>query len=104
MTEMWVVLGSCRPPGLVREEDRANLAAWGGAWRDRVCDEFVGGYLETMGDSGLLPAAEAARRKLLDLFVLESALYQVESELTHRPDWADIPLQAVLRLLGPAPA
>jgi maltose alpha-D-glucosyltransferase/alpha-amylase len=95
--------GKGRPPGLVRSEDRATLAPWAGAWRDRACEEFVAGYLEAMRDSGLLPATDAASRKLLDLFVLEAALIQLAGELNNRPDWVVIPLRAVLRLLGVSP-
>ena len=34
---------------------------------------------------------------LLDLFLLEKALYEIEYELTNRPGWTHIPLEAMLR-------
>jgi predicted trehalose synthase len=36
---------------------------------------------------------------LLDLFLLEKALYEIEYELTNRPGWSHIPLEATLRIL-----
>ena len=39
------------------------------------------------------------RARLLDLFLLEKALDEIEYELTNRPAWADIPLEATLRML-----
>jgi maltose alpha-D-glucosyltransferase/alpha-amylase len=36
---------------------------------------------------------------LLNVFLLEKALYEVEYELTNRPNWLHIPLEATLRIL-----
>jgi maltose alpha-D-glucosyltransferase/alpha-amylase len=47
----------------------------------------------------LWPADEAQGRQLLDLFLLEKALYEIEYELTNRPSWVHIPLEATLRIL-----
>ena len=38
-------------------------------------------------------------RGLLDLFLLDKALGEIEYELTNRPSWADIPIEATLRML-----
>jgi maltose alpha-D-glucosyltransferase/alpha-amylase len=56
-------------------------------------------YRERLGETDLWPKDEKQRRKLLDLFLLEKAFYEIEYELTNRPDWADIPLEATLRIL-----
>jgi len=37
-------------------------------------------------------------RAMLDLFVLEKALYELRYELGNRPEWAAIPLQGILAL------
>jgi maltose alpha-D-glucosyltransferase/alpha-amylase len=37
---------------------------------------------------------------LLDVFVLDKALYEVEYELASRPDWVVIPLLGILRILN----
>ena len=36
---------------------------------------------------------------MLNFFLLEKALYEVEYELSYRPDWISVPLQGVLRVL-----
>jgi maltose alpha-D-glucosyltransferase/alpha-amylase len=38
---------------------------------------------------------------LLDLFLLEKAMYELRYELNDRPDWVAIPLQGILSLLHP---
>ena len=56
-------------------------------------------YRETLSGSPLWPADEAEGRQLLDLFLIEKALYEIEYELTNRPSWVHIPLDATLRIL-----
>lgn len=51
--------------------------------------------------AGFDPNAEAHAR-LLDLFVLEKAVYELHYELNNRPDWVDIPLRGLLNLLEDA--
>jgi maltose alpha-D-glucosyltransferase / alpha-amylase len=36
---------------------------------------------------------------LLDVFLLEKALYELNYELNNRPDWVRIPLHGIVRLL-----
>ena len=37
---------------------------------------------------------------LLDVFLLEKALYEVAYELNNRPDWVRIPLSGIMKLLA----
>jgi maltose alpha-D-glucosyltransferase/alpha-amylase len=46
-----------------------------------------------------MPADPAAARALLDFFTLEKAVYEVDYELSQRPQWAIVPLAGVLGLL-----
>lgn len=91
--------GKGRPPGLVRPEDRAALAARAAGWVARVGGEFVSAYIDDAASGKFLPLEPEATRRLLVLLVLEKALQEIDFELTFRPEWAVIPLQAVLRLL-----
>ena len=47
-----------------------------------------------------LPADRPSRERLLALFELRKALYEVRYELNNRPAWVDIPAGAVLRMTG----
>jgi len=62
---------------------------------------FLAAYGETVHSSGLFEP-DASLRGLLDLFLLEKALYEVRYELDNRPDWVVIPLRGILSLLQPA--
>jgi maltose alpha-D-glucosyltransferase/alpha-amylase len=92
-----------RAPGIIRPEDRRALSPWAAFWSNRVAREFVRSYLEQAEPDKLLPGHEQTR-KLLDVFLLEQALSEVEFESLHRPEWLRIALSGVLRLLGCDPS
>jgi maltose alpha-D-glucosyltransferase / alpha-amylase len=95
--------GSHGPPGVIRPEDRLALRPWVDVWSNRVARAFVEAYVKDVEPAGLLPTSEELCAKLLDVFLLEQAFQEVDYELSHRPDWVSIPLQAAIRLLGGNP-
>ena len=87
-----------RAPNLKPEEESA-LTAQVKDWSERLAGAYWDSYRETLGDSALWPADADAQRALLDIFLLEKALYEIEYELSNRPAWAAIPLDATLRMV-----
>jgi maltose alpha-D-glucosyltransferase/alpha-amylase len=83
------------PPGSFE-----SLTPWAEAWRHWVSRAFLIAYREQMGDAAVLPAG-ASFDRLLDALMLEKALYELGYELNSRPDWAHIPLQALVTLALP---
>jgi maltokinase len=67
-------------------------------WEDRARATFMDGYFETV-DTSLLPPGDEATRKLLSIFELEKAVYELRYELNNRPDWVAIPVAGIARLL-----
>jgi len=57
---------------------------------------FLRGYLDLASSGDLLPRSRAEIAFLLDLLLLEKAIYEMGYELNHRPAWLGIPMQAVL--------
>ncbi|MGQ0657811.1 MAG: hypothetical protein ACT4NU_06915 [Chromatiales bacterium] len=75
---------------------RERIAAVLARWETRTGEAFLQGYLEAAAD----PADPAAARALIDLFMLEKALYELRYELAHRPDWVKVPLRGLLAVLN----
>jgi maltose alpha-D-glucosyltransferase/alpha-amylase len=73
---------------------------WARRFEQRSTERFIEGYEAAAGDAPFLPSDTDARRRLLDLFLLDKALHEVEYELDHRPDWVGIPLRGVATILG----
>jgi trehalose synthase-fused probable maltokinase len=67
-------------------------------WEPRARAAFLEAYLETV-DPSLLPPGQEAIEKLLSVFELEKAVYELRYELNNRPDWVGIPVAGILRLL-----
>ena len=67
-------------------------------WEPRARAAFMEGYLGAV-DTTLLPAGQQAIDKLLAIFELEKAIYELRYELDNRPDWVPIPVAGILRLL-----
>jgi maltokinase len=68
-------------------------------WEARARDEFLAGYLDTV-DMNLLPGGNDGIMRLLAIFELEKAVYELRYELDHRPDWLSIPVAGIERLLN----
>ena len=75
-----------------------RLAARAEVWEAHNRDGFLAGYHGTDGigallpDAGVLDAVSAA-------YELDKALYEVDYERAYRPDWVDIPTDAVVRIV-----
>jgi predicted trehalose synthase len=67
-------------------------------WEDRAREAFLGGYFESV-DGSLLPSGQDAVNRLLAVFELEKAVYELRYELNNRPDWVGIPVAGIMRLL-----
>jgi maltokinase len=66
-------------------------------WEERARSEFVAGYLGEV-DSSIVPAGQSFDR-LLSVFELEKAVYELRYELDNRPAWVRIPVAGIARLL-----
>jgi trehalose synthase-fused probable maltokinase len=67
-------------------------------WEEQARTAFLDAYFAAV-DSALLPAGQSAISKLLSIFELEKAVYELRYELDNRPGWVPIPVAGIARLL-----
>ena len=67
-------------------------------WEELARSAFLDGYFRAV-EPGLLPPGQEAVGKLLSVFELEKAVYELQYELNNRPDWVSIPVASIARLL-----
>ena len=67
-------------------------------WEEDCRTAFLDGYLGTVEPS-LLPPDQRSVERLLTVFELEKAVYELRYELGNRPDWISIPVAGILRML-----
>src|SRR5207237_1422026 len=72
-------------------------------WEDTARALFLEGYLATV-DPVLLPSGQVAIERLLAVYELEKAVYELQYELDNRPDWVGIPVAGIQRLIETAAA
>ncbi|MGH9378894.1 MAG: phosphotransferase, partial [Terriglobia bacterium] len=77
----------------------SNQYLWAQYWKLWVSAQFMRGYLAAAGNAGFVPQGGDELRALLDIFLLEKAVYEVIYELKNRPAWVAIPLDGILELL-----
>ncbi len=82
-----------------RTSDIASLQPWVSLWYTVVSGVFLRSYLDTVAETPLLPKSEDDVALLLNVFLLEKAVYELGYELNNRPDWVSIPCDGVLRIL-----
>jgi maltose alpha-D-glucosyltransferase/alpha-amylase len=82
--------------------DRGNeLQKLALAWRDAATSTYLAAYKEAIAGCPAYPDDAVAADRLLDLFMLGKAFYEIRYELANRPTWLAIPLRGVLRILFP---
>jgi maltose alpha-D-glucosyltransferase/alpha-amylase len=84
----------------VAPDEHGKLGAALAEWRDRAAAAFLAAYRETMTSQRLWPDDPHAAGQMLNFFLLEKVLYEIEYELAHRPDWLRVPLLGMLRILS----
>jgi len=75
-----------------------RLGIWTLCWQRAVTAEFLAAYRRAISvRPEILPSPEKSQA-LLDMQVLEKALYELKYELNNRPAWLRIPLSGILAL------
>ena len=81
-----------------RPQDYEQLEPWARLWEAAVSAEFLSSYRSVTAGSSIVPAEETAFQQLLDVYLLDKALYELVYELNNRPTWVRIPLAGILQL------
>jgi trehalose synthase-fused probable maltokinase len=90
------LLGEDRAHG----DNVARMGVWAEAWNSWVADRYLAKYFATAKDASYLPATQGEVQTVLELHLLEKAIYELGYELNNRPTWVGIPLQGIGKLLS----
>jgi maltose alpha-D-glucosyltransferase/alpha-amylase len=83
----------------LRSEASVRLESVARDWRDRTAEVFLSAYLTTAQEGGNPAFSHPDCRRLLDLFLLEKACYEVRYEAANRPAWLAVAVRGVVALL-----
>ena len=82
-----------------RAEDTRALEPLAQDWERRSAAAFLEGYRTTIAGCASYPSEPDQAQRLLELFVLEKAFYEISYELANRPSWLRIPLEGIRAIL-----
>ncbi|MFH0342239.1 MAG: alpha-amylase, partial [Chromatiales bacterium] len=80
-------------------EDTGLLGRLVEGWERSAKGAFLAGYKAGIKGCPSYPNVPDHAHALLNLFTLEKALYELRYELENRPEWIDIPLRGLLRMV-----
>jgi maltose alpha-D-glucosyltransferase / alpha-amylase len=81
-------------------DEHARLSVALEDWRRQAVDAFMTGYREALTAGQLWPHDPAEAQRLLDFFLLDKAIYEINYELANRPNWLRVPLLGLQRILS----
>ena len=79
--------------------DNDDVRKWAESWYASVTDRFLGAYFGNVGEACFIPPSRDELSTLLQLHLLEKAVYELGYELNNRPAWLAIPLEGISQLL-----
>ncbi|HVW22085.1 MAG TPA: maltose alpha-D-glucosyltransferase [Opitutaceae bacterium] len=71
-------------------------------WRVLAERKFLERYRETIDGCPVWPRSAQAAEDLLNLLILDKAIYEIGYEIANRPNWVGIPVRAVVEMLEAA--
>jgi len=83
-----------------RPEHASRLEPWLDPWYRCVGRTFLEAYFKTAGNAGFVPGDSSDLEILLQVFLLEKAVYELGYELNNRPEWLVIPFRGIKSILG----
>ncbi|WP_297817392.1 maltose alpha-D-glucosyltransferase [Segetibacter sp.] len=83
------------------EKDNVNsLLPFARLWAHYMVGFFMKAYLETVKDSSFIPRDKQDFQMMVETYMLEKALYDLNYELKNRPDWVIIPVRTIKSIIG----
>ena len=81
-----------------RRESLESLAGWSRFWEQSASASFLKAYRLETANSSFIPSNADGFRSLLEAYLLDKALYELNYELENRPTWVRIPLAGIAAL------
>jgi maltose alpha-D-glucosyltransferase / alpha-amylase len=79
--------------------NKYEVRAWAAKWYACVADRFLSAYYGNVAGACFIPPNRDELSALLQLHLLEKAVYELGYELNNRPAWVSIPLEGISQLL-----
>ncbi|GAA4469638.1 maltose alpha-D-glucosyltransferase [Nemorincola caseinilytica] len=96
----YAAYGSLLLDSNMSKDDIGHLVPFAEQWQRHMNTLYLQAYLNTVRDTILIPPNMNELRILLDTYILEKAVYELNYELNNRPDWVIIPIRGIKAIMG----
>jgi maltose alpha-D-glucosyltransferase/alpha-amylase len=86
----------------IRPEDAVQLRPWARFWNLWTSVVFLQGYREATANAHFMPKSQDELNLMLEIFMIDKAIYELSYELNNRPGWVDIPIAGIIEMAAPA--
>lgn len=76
-----------------------KMEHWSELWYHYISGFYIHAYMENVAGSNFIPDDKEDFEVLLETFLLEKAVYELNYELNNRPDWVIIPLRGIKSIM-----
>ncbi len=85
--------------GKIPRNDLETVRPWAKIWAHYISGQFLTAYVTASQGAPFLPDNKEDFQLLVDVFVLDRAVSEINNELTYRPQMAVVPIQALRDLI-----
>jgi maltose alpha-D-glucosyltransferase/alpha-amylase len=83
----------------IEQANEARAQAFGRYWLAWTSSAFLSAYIEVATRNGTISSDASEVAMMLDVWMLEKAVYELAYELNNRPDWLEVPALGMKALL-----
>jgi maltose alpha-D-glucosyltransferase/alpha-amylase len=95
----YAAYGSLFLDNQIREEDIDRLIPYVEKWYHYMSGFFMKSYLSTVEGTKFIPGNLADLEILMDTFLLQKAIYELNYEINNRPKWILVPLRGIKSII-----
>ncbi len=85
--------------GNFTQEEIKSLQPKAERWYKIISESFLQSYLNVAAGNAIIPKDQNDFKILLETFILEKAIYELNYELVYRPDWVIIPIEGIKAIM-----
>jgi maltose alpha-D-glucosyltransferase/alpha-amylase len=85
--------------GIIRKDEFPIFQDWARFWSQWITTQFLAAYRGKVANASFATRSSEEVQTLLDVFLLEKAVYELAYELNNRPSWVRVPLSGILQIL-----
>ncbi|MCJ8210571.1 maltose alpha-D-glucosyltransferase [Mucilaginibacter sp. RS28] len=95
----YAAYGSLFLDNQIREEDITQLLPYVEQWYHYMSGYFMRAYLNTVSGSNIVPQEQEDLQILMQTYLLQKAVYELNYELNNRPTWVIVPLRGIKAII-----